>query len=102
MTDIFETIMLVCFGISWPISVYKDLRSKTAKGKSIYFLIAIIIGYISGITSKLYGHFVDGKDLTYVLYLYIVNLVIVTVDLIITIINMRRDKRLKINDIKSE
>ena len=51
--QIFEIIMLICFGMSWPISVYKSIRSKSTKGKSVVFIIAIIIGYISGIIGKI-------------------------------------------------
>lgn len=47
-----EILMLVCFGLSWPISVYKTWTSKTAVGKSTFFNIFIIIGYIGGIISK--------------------------------------------------
>lgn len=83
--------MLVCFGISWPISVIKDIRSKTAKGKSIVFICAIIIGYFGGIASKLTAHFLDDKPITYVFYLYIFNVIMVTADLIITIMNKKRD-----------
>ena len=38
--QIFEIIMLLCFGMSWPISVYKSIRSKSTKGKSAVFIIA--------------------------------------------------------------
>ena len=51
--QIFEIIMLICFGLSWPISVYKSIRSGSTKGKSAVFIIAIIIGYISGIIGKI-------------------------------------------------
>ena len=49
MVTVFESIMLVCFGISWPISVYKSATSKSTKGKSVLFTFAIIIGYMAGI-----------------------------------------------------
>ena len=41
--DIFEAIMMVCFGASWPVSI----------GKSVIFLWLVEIGYISGIIYKL-------------------------------------------------
>ena len=43
MAQIFETIMLVCFGLSWPFNITKSLRARTAKGKSVMFEIVIII-----------------------------------------------------------
>lgn len=84
---IFECIMLICFGISWPISVYKSLKSKTTKGKSIFFFFAIIIGYISGILGKIVNN-----DINYVLILYCFNLIIVSFDLVLFFINKRREK----------
>ena len=55
MKEICELIMLICFGLSWPISVYKSIRSGSTKGKSAVFIVAIIVGYIAGITGKIVG-----------------------------------------------
>ena len=46
MAQVFETIMLLCFGVSWPFNSAKSLRSRTAKGKSILFECCIIVGYV--------------------------------------------------------
>ena len=85
--QIFETIMLICFGMSWPISVYKSIRSKSTKGKSVFFIFAIIIGYISGIIGKIVN-----DQLSYVVVLYCVNLVVVSIDLGLYFINAKREK----------
>lgn len=87
MMQIFEFIMLICFGISWPISVYKSIRSKSTKGKSAVFIIAIIIGYISGIIGKIVNH-----QLTYVVVLYCVNLIVVSIDLGLYFFNTKHEK----------
>lgn len=76
MAQIFETIMLISFGISWPSSIIKSYTSRTAKGKSIVFLLFILIGYLFGILSK----FVAG-NITYVLVFYIINFVMVSIDM---------------------
>ncbi|MBE6590555.1 MAG: hypothetical protein E7646_00765 [Ruminococcaceae bacterium] len=89
--QIFEIIMLLCFGMSWPISVYKSIRSKSTKGKSAVFIIAIIIGYISGIIGKIVNH-----QLSYVVVLYLINLIVVSMDLALYFVNARRE-----NDYKS-
>ena len=83
---IFEFIMLACFGLSWPISVYKSFTSKTTKGKSVVFIIAIILGYISGILGKIVNH-----DISYVLIAYCFNLMMVSIDLALFFINKRRE-----------
>ena len=93
--QIFEIIMLLCFGMSWPISVYKSIRSKSTKGKSVVFIIAIIIGYISGITGKIVNH-----QLTYVVALYLINLIVVSIDLGLYFINAKRERNLQSVEVK--
>ena len=46
IASILETIMLVCFGLSWPLNVVKAYRARTAKGMSLPFILLIISGYI--------------------------------------------------------
>ena len=86
--QIFEFIMLACFGLSWPISVYKSIKSKSTQGKSVVFIIAIIIGYISGIIGKIIN-----DQLTYVLIIYCFNLIVVSVDLALFFINRSREQQ---------
>ena len=86
--QIFEFIMLACFGLSWPISVYKSIKSKSTQGKSIVFIITIIIGYISGIIGKIVN-----DQLTYVLIIYCFNLIVVSVDLALFFINRKNEKK---------
>ena len=77
--DIFEGIMLVCFGCAWPLSIYKTWKTKTSRGKSLFFLTVILIGYISGILFEFYG------DLNFVIYLYLINILMVVTDLVLSI-----------------
>lgn len=85
--QIFEIIMLICFGMSWPISVYKSFKSKSTKGKSAVFIIAIIVGYISGIIGKIVNH-----QLSYVVVLYCINLIVVSIDLALYFYNSKHEK----------
>ena len=73
--SIFEVIMLVCFGLSWPISIAKALRTKKVEGKSPVFMVAICIGYLSGILHKV----LYAPD--WVVALYAINLLMVATDL---------------------
>lgn len=88
MSQIFETLMLVCFGCSWPISVVKSYRARTAKGKSVVFTYAIIVGYICGIMSK-----ITGGNINYVLALYVINLIMVSVDMVLYFRNRKLDRK---------
>ena len=87
MTEILEAIMLVCFGLSWPISLIRNIQQKTAAGMNIYFILLIILGYLAGITAKLISH-----QFTYVLAFYILNLLIVSGNVPVYFRNKRYDK----------
>lgn len=52
LTDLFEALTIFCFGLSWPISIRKSLVSRTAKGKSLFFEVFLLIGYAFGIARK--------------------------------------------------
>ena len=88
MTSILETVMLICFGLSWPVSVVKNIRAGTAKGMSLPFILLISAGYIAGIAAK----FVSG-NVNYVLIVYIVNLLAVSVNIPVYYRNLRRDRK---------
>jgi len=87
MSQLFETFMVVCFGISWPLSILKSYRSRSTKGKSLLFLLFILAGYGFGITSKL----LNGK-LTYVFVFYVINFLLVSVDIGLYVRNSRLEK----------
>ena len=46
MSSIMEAAMVICFGASWPLSLYKSVVSCTAKGKSLLFECLIAVGYV--------------------------------------------------------
>ena len=87
MGEIFETMMLVCFGVSWPFNIAKSYRSRTARGKSIGFQTLVIIGYICGITGKILT-----GNVSYVVAVYLLDLVMVSIDLALTLRNKRLDR----------
>ncbi len=89
MAEIFEIIMVVSFGVSWPLNVLKSYRARTTKGKSLAFLLLIFVGYIFGITSKL----ISPAYKWYVLFFYVLNLVMVGADLVMYVRNYRLDKQ---------
>ena len=88
MESILETIMLMCFGFSWPLNVIKAYRAKTAKGTSLPFILLIITGYIAGISAKI----ISGQ-INYVLIAYILNLAIVSLNVIVYFRNVSLDKK---------
>lgn len=82
----FEMMFLICFAVSWPTSIAKSIRSKTAKGKSLLFLLFALAGYVCGIVSKL----VDSQ-LSYTLFFYVFNGSLVAIDVVLYFVNTRRD-----------
>ncbi len=44
ITDLLEALTIFCFGLSWPISIRKSYISRTAKGKSLFFEVFLLIG----------------------------------------------------------
>lgn len=53
IVDLLEALTIFCFGLSWPISIRKSWVSRTAKGKSLFFEIFLLIGYLCGIAKKI-------------------------------------------------
>ena len=88
LSEIFEMLMVVSFGVAWPTSILKSIRSKTAKGKSLLFMVVVFFGYIFGICSK----FALGP-ITYVLVFYVINLCMVGTDIILYFINKQNDQK---------
>ena len=66
----------------------KSYRARTAKGKSVVFTYAIIVGYICGIMSK-----ITGGNINYVLALYVINLIMVSVDMVLYFRNRKLDRK---------
>ena len=88
MGAIFETIMLVCFGLSWPLNVVKAYKARTTKGTSLPFILLIITGYVAGISAKLLS-----GQVNYVLIAYVLNLAIVFVNVLVYFRNVSLDKK---------
>ena len=95
MPEILEVIMIVSFGVSWPMNVIKSYKSRTAKGKSLAFLLLILFGYVAGILSKLInpGFLAEISSKWYVLFFYFLNLLMVAADLALYFRNRRLDAR---------
>lgn len=94
MAEFLEIVMIVSFGASWPLNVIKSYKARTAKGKSIAFLLLIFFGYIAGITSKLVNeaYMTAFAQKWYVLVFYVLNLIMVGIDLILYFRNKKLDK----------
>lgn len=94
MAEILEIVMIVSFGASWPVNVVKSYKARTAKGKSLLFLLLIFFGYIAGIASKLVNeaYMAQIGEKWYVLFFYVLNFIMVGADVVMYFRNTRLDK----------
>ena len=93
--NLLEAMMILCFGLSWPISIRKSWISRTAKGKSLFFEVFIWIGYIFGITNKFLQYSQDpGKGWIFFLAwaFYFLNITEITIDICLYFRNVKLDK----------
>lgn len=88
MAELLESTMLICFGLSWPMNLAKNIKARSARNMSLQFILLIITGYIAGISAKIYTH-----RFNYVLIVYLLNLVVVSANVIVYFINSRYDKQ---------
>lgn len=93
MSSVLEVIMLVCFGFSWPMNVIKAIKARSAKNMSLPFILLIISGYVAGICAKIFSH-----QINFVLLVYVINLVIVSINLVVYFRNRHFDM-LEMNEI---
>lgn len=86
--SILETAMIICFGLSWPMSIVRSVRSKSTKGKSLLFMCFIVFGYLCGLASKFMTH-------TYNLafYFYFPNIIMVSTDICLYFRNKKLEKQ---------
>ena len=87
MAQLLETLMIVSFGISWPTNIVKSYRARTARGKSLPFLIFVFVGYCCGIAAKIVA-----QNVNYVCIFYSINAVMVTVDILLYFRNCALDR----------
>lgn len=78
--------MLICFGAAWPFSIYRSIKSRSTHGKSLLFLLVLILGYLAGILNKFLSHY-DA-----VVYLYILNALMVSTDALLWLRNRRLEQ----------
>lgn len=82
--EILEALMFFVFSCSWYWSIAKMLRTRTATGKSLIFVLLTCSGYMFGITAKLLTWRETG-ELSPFLYFYLWNLAVISVDLMLVL-----------------
>ena len=83
--SIFEAMMLICFGLSWPINIHKSWTARTVTGKSLGFLLVVEVGYICGMINKVITNF------DFVFFLYLLNFLMVGTEVCLYFRNRKLD-----------
>ena len=81
VAPLLEAGMLICFGVSWPVDIFNHLRTRRTEGKSLTFLVLILIGYVSGLVGKFFRTSHAGGNIEWVAWLYLLNGILVIVDI---------------------
>ncbi len=95
ITDLFEALTIFCFGLSWPISIRKSIISRTAKGKSLFFEVFLLIGYAFGIARKfIQMSRLGGSGFLFYLsfFFYVLNFIEISIDVALYFRNRRLDE----------
>ena len=77
---VLEAVMLVCFGLAWPMANLRMLRTRQAMGKGSGFTCLILLGYLFGAASKVMMSS-EGSPLAPVFWLYVLNALSVAANL---------------------
>lgn len=93
--DLLEAMTIFCFGLSWPISIRKSLVSRTAKGKSLFFEVFLLVGYACGIVRKVLQT-VNGQGSGFIFVLsflfYVLNFIMISIDVGLYFRNKKLDE----------
>ena len=99
--DLLEAVTIFCFGLSWPLSIRKSLVSRTAKGKSLFFEIFLLVGYACGIIRKILqtvNGVNGGNAFIFVLsfVFYVLNFIMIAIDVCLYFRNKKLDEKAEV------
>ena len=96
-----EMLMVVCFGISWPINIRKAWKARSTKGISLLFYAFIFLGYVFALVGKLvliaYHAPAPWYETVhwYVMFFYVLNTLMVAAGVAIYFRNRALEKKAK-------
>ena len=97
---IMETMMLILFGISWPLNIVKAWRARTAQGMSLLFYSFIWLGYVFALVGKFALIHSNAPQPWYesvhwyVMFCYILNILMVSIGILVYFRDRYFDKKI--------
>ena len=95
-----EMLMVICFGISWPINIVKAWKARSTKGISLLFYTFILLGYLFALVGKLVLIFYYAP--VYVMFFYVLNTLMVATGVGIYFRNRSLEKQVERYDHRTE
>ena len=94
ITDLLEALTIFCFGLSWPLSIRKSYISRTAKGKSLFFEVFLLVGYFCGIVRKIIQLTEGSSGFLFYLsfFFYVLNFIEISIDVALYFRNKKLDE----------
>lgn len=94
IVDLLEALTIFCFGLSWPLSIRKSYVSRTAKGKSLFFEVFLLIGYACGIVRKIIQLTGGADGFLFFLgfFFYVLNFIEISIDVALYFRNKKLDE----------
>lgn len=92
LATVFETVMIISFGASWPLSIIRSVKSRSTKGKSLFFMIFICFGYLCGIAAKMLSH-----NYNLAFWFYFPNVIMVATDICLYFRNRKLERSTETN-----
>jgi len=108
IAGIMETLMVVCFGISWPLNIVKAWKARTARGTSVLFYLLIWSGYLFAMIGKFTLIRINAPQpwyetvQWYVMLFYVLNILMVSSGILIYIRNRLLDRAAEQKEIKKQ
>ncbi len=99
LINLTEMVMVICFGMSWPLNITKAWKARSTQGTSVLFYVCICTGYAVALVGKacrIYINLPQPWYVTvpvYIMFFYVLNMLMVFSGILIYFRNRRLERR---------
>lgn len=94
--DLFQTVIILCVAVAWPLSISKACKSRTAKGKSVLFDVFLLIGCLFSVLRsfvEIEAFETGGFVFYFGILIYSICCIEIIIDIVLYCRNKKFDKR---------